>query len=48
MFFNDGESKTNFLRKTGDSQAFIQLSSCNTVDILLIYNGIDDFYAIVQ
>lgn len=48
MFFNDGESKTNFLRKTGDSQAFIQLSSCNTVDILLIYNGTDNFYAIVQ
>lgn len=48
MFFNDGESKTNFLRTTGDSQGFIQLSSCNTVDILLIYNGTDDFYAIVK
>lgn len=48
IFFNDGESKTNFLRTTGDSRAFIQLSSCNTVDILLIYNGTDDFYAIVQ
>lgn len=48
MFFNDGESKTNFLLTTGDSRAFIQLSSCNTVDILLIYNGTDDFYAIVK
>lgn len=48
MFFNDGESKTNFLRTTGDSKEFIQLSSCNTVDILLIYNGTDDFYAIVK